>query len=71
MAKKIALAVVAAALVSLAPSPRTTRTVGANLLGVQDACAQTGTCKRDRGSICFVDGVPFNNLQWIPGFEGF
>jgi hypothetical protein len=36
-------------------------------LEVQDACAQTGTCKSSPGDICFVNGVGFFERAWVSG----
>lgn len=32
-----------------------------------DACAQTGTCKSSPPDICFVNGVPYTDREWISG----
>lgn len=37
---------------------------GAPLVGIQDACAQTGTCKWSPNDICFVNGVGYPNREW-------
>jgi hypothetical protein len=43
-------------------------TIGsAGTLEVQDACAQTGTCKGSTGDICFVNGVGFWDRAWVSG----
>ncbi len=34
-----------------------------------DACAQTGTCKSSPPDICFVNGVPYSDREWIAAQE--
>lgn len=36
---------------------------------MQDACAQTGTCKSSPPDICFVNGVPYADREWISGTQ--
>lgn len=40
---------------------------GGGFFGVQDACAQTGTCKASPGDICFVNGNPYYERAWVSG----
>jgi hypothetical protein len=43
-------------------------TIGSNgRVEVQDACAQTGTCKASPGDICFVNGTGFWDRAWVSG----
>lgn len=54
-----ALAAIAAALpLTISPSGN---------VEVQDACAQTGTCKSSPGDICFVNGTGYDDREWISG----
>lgn len=54
-----ALATIAAALpLTISPSGN---------VEVQDACAQTGTCKSSPADICVVNGVLINAREWING----
>lgn len=44
--------------------PATSGTGSEAFIGVQDACAQTGTCKVSPGDICFVNGNGYSNRAW-------
>ena len=55
------------ALLMFAPGDSDSIVDGASLFGIQEACAQTGTCKASPGDICFVNGAPYDNREWIGG----
>lgn len=35
-----------------------------SVAGVQDVCAQTGTCKSSPPDICFVNGISYADREW-------
>lgn len=39
----------------------------AGFFGVQDACAQTGTCSWSPPDICFVNGNAYYDREWVSG----
>ncbi len=55
------------ALFMFAPAESDSITDGASFFGIQETCAQTGTCKASPGDICFVNGVPYVEREWIGG----
>ncbi len=55
------------ALCMFAPGGSGSKVKGVSSFGIQDACAQTGTCKASPGDICFVNGIGFYEREWIDG----
>ncbi len=55
------------ALFMFAPAESDSITDGALFFGIQNACAQTSTCRRSPGSICFVGGILFVDAEWVGG----
>ena len=55
------------ALFMFAPAESDSITDGVSFFGIQDACAQTGSCMPSAGAICFVNGVPYPEREWVGG----
>lgn len=53
------------ALFMFAPGESDSIADGASFVGIQEACAVTGTCKNSPGDICFVNSIGYNDREWI------
>ena len=60
--KRLLFVALAALLLGLVPATATSPVP----FGVGDACAQTGTCNWSPADICFVNGNPYLDREWIP-----
>jgi hypothetical protein len=62
-----ALAVMGYVLLGASDVPMHSAKAAPNVLGVQEVCAQTGTCVADDSNICFVNGQGFFPFHWVNG----